>query len=193
MMPSLAELRQSYWRMFGWKQLRVAVPAMPASLRHRTLLWRLRSNLDPSLLSSVRPQCSTSSLGRAPAPIIFTTKEPTAREEADCRDKRPRPKSLIRCSPLIVKRFDGDNCSKLHTCEKFKNDRIARCLLNASTAVTAVEYVEHRFIFGDQIVGDNPTTTPPANGFRTHDRARCDATWLAQFSLSGSRRSRQSA
>jgi hypothetical protein len=58
-------------------------------------------------------------------------------------DKRPngtRPKRVrvinrsICYSPLMVRRFDGDNCSKLHTCEKFKNNRIARSFLNASTS-----------------------------------------------------------
>jgi hypothetical protein len=44
----------------------------------------------------------------------------------------PHHNRSICYSPLMVRRFDSDNCSKLHTCEKFKNNPIARRFLNAS-------------------------------------------------------------
>jgi len=37
-------------------------------------------------------------------------------------------------SPPMVRRLEGDDCSKLHICGTFRDNRIPRCFLNASTA-----------------------------------------------------------
>ena len=56
----------------------------------------------------------------------------------------------------MVRRFDGDNCSKLYTYEKFKNHRIARFFLNASKAVSVGETLNKGWIVNEPLLQASP-------------------------------------